>query len=153
MKKILALLFCGLFLNLSTGMPVLAIEESTELTEHLKLSKKLAKKAPLTTVQTSETEINVIELNTLELTFAQDFEGKTANEGDFVPFLLKDGLKTVEGTQIFPESTKVVAQIEKIERPKMFNKSGKIYLEFKYVETPTGEQTMIDADIFGKKDY
>ena len=153
MKKILALIFCGLFLNLSIGLPVLAVEELTGTTEHLKLPKKLAKKTPVDTVLKTETQINLTEFNTLEISFAQDFEGKTARVGDIVPFLLKEGLKTVEGTTILPEATKIIAQINEIEQPKMFNKSGKIYLDFKYIETPDGKQIPIQAELFSKKDY
>ena len=46
MKKFLSLLLCGLFLNLNVVLPVLAIEETqTTNIEHVKLPKKLAKKA------------------------------------------------------------------------------------------------------------
>lgn len=153
MKKLLALLFCGMFLNLSLGLPVLAIEDVAANVEHVKLPKKLAKKTPTNIVMTSDTYNSIVEFNTLQLTFAQDFAGKTAMVGDLVPFLLKDGLKTVEGTVILPESTKVVAQVAKIEKPKSFNRSGKIYLEFKYVETPDGVQTPIEAKVFNKKEF
>ena len=154
MKKILSLLLCGLFLNLNVVLPILAIEETqTTNIEHVKLPKKLAKKAPVSTVLTSETETNLVEFNTLEVTFAQDFDGKTANIGDLVPFLLKDGLTTVEGTQILPESTKIISQVTQIEKPKMWNKSGKIYLEFKYIETPDDTQIPLKARVFDKKEY
>jgi len=119
----------------------------------MKLPKKLAKKTPTNIVNTSDTLVCVLEYNTMQLTFAEDFQGKNAKVGDEVPFLLQNGAYTTEGTEILPPSSKVVAQISNIDKPKMFNRSGKIYLDFKYVELPDGTQIPIEAKIFGKKDF
>jgi hypothetical protein len=89
----------------------------------------------------------------MQLTFAKDFTSKTAKVGDEIPFLLESGAYTNEGTEILPPSTKVVARISQIERPKAFNRSGKIYLDFKYLELPDGTQKFIKAKIFNKKDF
>lgn len=147
MKKIIALLLCGILLSTSA----LAVEEVSA--EHFKLPKSLAKKSPTTVVNTSDTLVSVLEYNTMQLTFAQDFTSKTAKVGDEVPFLLKDGAYTDEGTEILPPSSKVVAKVSNVIKPKAFNRSGKVYLDFKYVELPDGTQLPIKAKVFNKKDF
>ena len=149
MKKILALILCALFINAS--MPIYAA--STVNTEHLKLPKKLAKKTPTNIVNTSDVLVSVLEYNTMQLTFAEDFTSKTAKVGDQIPFLLENGAYTNEGTEILPPSSKIVAEITEIERPKSFNRSGKVHLDFKYVELPDGTQIPIEAKLFSKKDF
>ena len=149
MKKILSLILCGLIFNLNT----LAFAAETVSTEHLSLPKKLAKKAPTDIVNTSDVFVSVLEYNTMQITFAEDFTSKTAKVGDEVPFLLENGAYTKEGTEILPPSSKVVAKISNIVKPKAFNRSGKVYLDFKYVELPDGTQIPIEAKIFSKKDF
>ena len=122
-------------------------------TEHLKLPKKLAKKSPTTIVNTSDVLVSVLEYNTMQLTFAEDFTSKTAKVGDEIPFLLEQGAYTNEGTEILPPSSKVIAKISGIDRPKSFNRSGKVYLDFKYVELPDGTQIPLEAKLFSKKDF
>ena len=149
MKKILSLLLCIMLFN-ATSL-AFGVDEVT--TEHFKLPKKLEKKTPTNIVKTSDKLVSVLEYNTMQMTFAEDFTGKTAKVGDQIPFLVEKGAYTQEGTEILPPSTKVIAQISNIEKPKAFNRSGKIYLDFKYVELPDGTQIPIDAKLFGKKDF
>ncbi len=149
MKKIISLVLCAMFIN--TTSPVFAIDSVS--TEHLKLPKKLAKKTPTNIVNTSDMLVSVLEYNTMQLSFARDFTSKTAKVGDEVPFILENGAYTNEGTEILPPSSKVVARISQIERPKSFNRSGKVHLDFKYVELPDGTQIPIKAKLFSKKDF
>ena len=149
MKKILSLLLCVMILN-ATSL-AFGLDEVTK--EHLKLPKKLEKKAPTNIVQTSDKLVSVMAYNTIQMTFAEDFTGKTAKVGDKVPFLLEQGAYTKEGTEILPPSTKVIAEISNVEKPRAFNRSGKIYLDFKYIELPDGTQKPIEAKLFGKKDF
>ena len=150
MKKLLSILLCFTFINTAT-LPIFAANAVS--TEHLNLPKKLAKKTPTNIVNTSDKFVCILEYNTMELTFAQDFTAKNANVGDEVSFLLENGAYTKEGTQVLPPSSKVVAKISNIEKPKVFNKSGKVYLDFKYVELPDGNQIPIEAKLFSKKDF
>lgn len=149
MKKILSLILSLMLLNVTS----LAIAGEAVTTEHLKLPKKLAKKTPTNVVNTSDVLISVLEYNTMQLTFAEDFTSKTANVGDEITFILKNGAYTTEGTEILPPSSRFIAKISQIERPKVFNRSGKVYLDFKYVELPDGTQIPIKAKIFNKKDF
>ena len=150
MKKIISLLLC-LFLINSTSL-VFAVDATTN-TEHIKLPPKLAKETPTNVVSTSDVLVSVLEYNTMQLTFAQDFTSKNANVGDKVPFLLESGVYTNEGTEILPPSSKIIAEVSRIEKPKAFNRSGKVHLDFKYVELPNGKQIPIEAKLFGKKDF
>ena len=149
MKKILSFVLSLMFLNATT----LAFAAEAVSTEHLNVPKKLAKKTPTNIVNTSDALVCVLEYNTMELTFAQDFTSKNAKVGDEVPFLLENGAYTKEGTEVLPPSSRVIAKISNIEKPKMFNRSGKVYLDFKYVELPDGTQIPLDAKIFGKKEF
>lgn len=149
MKKILSLILCAMLINTS----LLAFAEDSVSTEHLYLPKKLAKKTPTNVVNTSKTLVSVLEYNTMQLTFAEDFSSKTAKVGDEVSFLLENGAYTSEGTEVLPPSSKVIAKISQIEKPKVFNRSGKVYLDFKYVELPDGTQIPVKAKLFSKKDF
>ena len=149
MKKILSFILCAMMLNATS----IAFAADSVKTEHLKLPKKLAKKSPTTIVNTSDVLVSVLEYNTMQLTFAEDFTSKTAKVGDEIPFLLEQGAYTNEGTEILPPSSKVIAKISGIDRPKSFNRSGKVYLDFKYVELPDGTQIPLEAKLFSKKDF
>ena len=149
MKKILSLILCAMLINATS----LVFAADSVKTEHLRLPKKLAKKAPTDIVNNSDVLVSVLEYNTMQISFAEDFTSKTAQVGDKVPFLLENGAYTNEGTEILPPATKIIAEISQIEKPKAFNRSGKVHLDFKYVELPDGTQIPIEAKLFGKKDF
>ena len=149
MKKIISLVLCAILINSMS----LAFAADTVTREHLKLPEKLAKQTPTNVVNKSNTLVSVLEYNTMQVSFAEDFTSKTAKVGDKVPFLLENGAYTNEGTEILPPSSRVIAEVSGIEKPKAFNRSGKVYLDFKYVELPDGTQIPIEAKIFGKKDF
>lgn len=153
MKKLLSILLCGLVLNLFCPAVVNALDESSTVIEHIKLSKKLAKKAPTNMVKNNSDNLILMQYNTLEVYYAQDFNAKYAKVGDEIVYLFKDGVYTNEGTEVLPPSTKLVANISNIEKPKSFNRSGKIYLDFKYIELPDGTQKEVRARIFNGKDF
>ena len=149
MKKILSLLLSLAFVNAVS----LAFAADTMSVEHLKLPKKLAKKTPTNIVNTNDVLVSVLEYNTMQMTFAEDFTSKSAKVGDEVPFLLENGAYTNEGTEILPPSSRIIAEVSNIEKPKSFNRSGKVYLDFKYVELPDGTQIPIDAKLFSNKNF
>ena len=159
MKKIIAALLCGLFISMS--MPVMAeipncnCGDGGEVVsvEHMALPKKLEKKAPTTIVNVSDAEVTVLPYNVIPLTFAQAFNSKNACVGDEIEFILNESLKTEECTEILPAGTKFVAEIWQIEKPKWFNRSGKVYINFKYLELPSGTQKTVYAKVFNKKDF
>ena len=155
MKKFFALILCSLFVYMSFPMQLAtAVTQSSDVrVEHLLLPKKLAKKSPECAVNVSSDKIQVLPYNTLELTFAEAFNSKNASVGDKIVFLLSNGLSTQEGTEVLPTGTKFVAEITDIKKPKAFNRSGKIYLKFNYLEYPSGTQQAVNAKIFNKKEF
>ena len=155
MKKIIALTLLSLFMYASLPvLPAIADVQTNDVREeHLVLPKKLAKKTPINVVDVSNEEVKILPYNTIQLTFAQPFNSKNAKVGDEVIFLMDDGLRTHEGTEIFPVGTKYIAEIFKIEKPKAFNRSGKVYLTFKYIELPNGTQYKTNSKLFNKKDF
>ena len=155
MKKIVALFLCCLFAYVSFPVQLAMAETQAEDVhiEHLVVPKKLAKKSPVDVVNVSTDKIQVLPYNTLQLTFAQAFNSKNAAVGDNIVFLLNNGLKTKEGTQVLPSGTKFIAEIVDVKKPKAFNRSGKIYLKFNSIEYPSGEQQAVTAKIFNKKEF
>ncbi len=154
MKKIIAIALCALFINMA--VPVLAIEaENAQAVnvEHLKLPKKLEKQTPTDVINASVEKTEIVSYNTLPVTFGQEFNSKYAKVGDRVEFILAESLYTKEGTEVLPASTKLIAEISNVEKPKAFNRSGKVYLNFKYIELPDGTQKEIKAKVFAKKDF
>lgn len=149
MKKILSFILCAMLMNAT----VLTFAAEDVSVEHLLLPKKLEKKTPTNIVNTTDKLVSVVEYNTMQVTFAEDFTSKTAQVGDEVTFLLKNGAYTTEGTELLPPSTKVIAKISQVEKPRAFNRSGKVHLDFKYVELPDGTQMPIKAKLFNKKDF
>ena len=90
MKKILSLILCAILINTS----ILAFAADDVAVEHLFLPKKLAKKTPTNVVNKSDTLVSVLEYNTMQLTFAENFSSKTAKVGDEITFLLENGAYT-----------------------------------------------------------
>ena len=146
MKKVIALFLLTMFASMNYS-----IADSLNY-EHISQPKKVAKKSPTNLVTTSSDAVTVVEYNVIEATFAQDFSTKTAQVGDDIGFLLNDGLKTVEGTQILPPGTKLAGKVIGIKRPKSFNRSGKVTVKFEYFETPDGQTYPVNAKLF-KKDF
>lgn len=125
----------------------------TVYTEHLKVNEEVSKKTPTNIVLTSPVLNTVIEYNVMEIEFAEDFSTKTAKVGDKVGFLIKGGLKTQEGTCILPDGSQVEAEVVSIEKPKSFNRSGKVVLCFDKVVLPDGRKIDLGAKLYSKKDY
>ena len=155
MKKFISFLLCVLVLNLC--IPVFALQDIVVYndikTEELVLPKKLAKKTPINAVRVSETYYDIVKYNTLQVKFAQNFNSKNAKAGDIIEFLLDEDLVTKSGTVVLPKATKIVTEIINVEKPRAFNKCGKVYLDFKYVDLPDGTQIPFEAKVFSKKDY
>ena len=152
MKKIILFLTCLLMLNVVSSKAE-AIQFDSSYTEHLVLPKKLAKKAPIDLVNVYPTKIDMVQFDTFQVEFAHEFNSKYANVGDNIELILNEDLRTKEGTVVLPASTKVVTQITNIVKPKAFNRSGKVYLDFKYIQMSDGTQQLINAKVFDKNEY
>ena len=148
MKKLIAIFLLTTFVSFNYGFTA-QIKESTE---HLSQPEKVEKKSPTNIVTTTPAYATVLEYNVIEITFAQDFSTKTAKVGDEIGFLLNDGLKTKEGTEVLPKGSSLIGQVTDIQLPKSFNRSGKVTLQFNYIETPDNKRIPLKAKLF-KKDF
>ena len=149
MKKAIALLLLSTLLSMNYGFAMTTEPRQ----EHLEQSKKVEKKSPTSLVTYTSGQAVIREYNVIEVTFGEDFSTKTAKVGDKIGFLLNDGLTTLEGTTVLPPGTVLTGEVTNIELPKSFNRSGKVHLNFKYVELPDGTQIPVQAKLFNKKDF
>ena len=85
MKKIIAILLCSFMMNLSIPViPAIAADNAENVSiEHVKLPKKLAKKTPTDVVNLTAEETRILPYNTLQVTFAQNFNSKFAIKSCF----------------------------------------------------------------------
>lgn len=155
-KKLAATVLLATFLTCNFGYAavnqVQIQPEKLTKTEHLIVPKAVSKKSPTDLVVTSNTLATVIEHNVMEITFAENFSTKTAKVGDNVYFMLNSGLITKEGTEILPKGSQVVAEVVEMNKPKSFNRSGKVLLAFKSIITPDGKIYPLQAKVFAKKE-
>lgn len=119
-------------------------------TEHLVQPENVAKKSPTNVVVTTKTINSVVEYNLIEVSFAENFSTKNAKVGDEIGFMLESGLKTKEGTVILPEGSQITAKVTEIEKPKSFNRSGKVSLSFEKVVLPDGRCIPLNAQVYTK---
>jgi len=147
MKNKIALFLA--FLMFTLNLSILSFAE----TEHLFISKKITKKSPTNIVVNNNNEITIIGSNVIEVTFAQNFSTKDARVGDRLDFILNNGLNTKEGTKVLPDGTKLISKVISIQKPKSFNRSAKVKLNFICFETPDGETIPINARLFNKKGF
>ena len=121
--------------------------------EHLKSNKEVSKKSPTNVVITSATLNSIIEYNVLEIEFAENLSTKDAKVGDRVGFLIQGGLQTQEGSSLLPDGSQIEAEIVNIEKPKSFNRSGKVTLCFDTVVLPDGRKIPLKAKLYSKKEF
>lgn len=135
--------FFSLFLVLSMISPVFA-ECST--IEHLDVHKK----APCNEVVIQNVQRTVKEGNVLEFAFDEKFFSKCHQAGEIINFVVPEALYTCEGTLILPCGSRIVAEITKIEKPKVFNKNARVSLIFRKIVLPDGSCIDIKARPFTK---
>lgn len=85
--------------------------------------------------------------NILKVSFADKFNGKTANIGDNVIFTNEKDIITNEGTLLIPQGSKFYATVQDIIQPKRMNKSGAVKFNFNKVEMPQTTSSM-DGVVF-----
>ena len=162
MKKILSLVLCGLFINLALCPAVFsydifdddyAVQPETEQTEHLAIRKGKSKKITVESVYVGSHDAIIPAEDILQVAFVNDFNGRRAKVGDTIEFRFPNDIVTQEGTMIIPSTTRVVAEITKLKKPKLFHLCGKVYLKFKYIQFADGTIKPIEAKLYGKKDF
>ena len=116
------------------GDPVCSVPETVLGTEHL----SIVEKAPNNKVQVTNLRKIVEKGNVIIVAFDEKFFSKKHQAGDIVNFVVPEALYTDEGTLLFPQGTKIVAEVTRIEKPRKFNKNARVHLLFKSVVTPDG---------------
>jgi hypothetical protein len=97
--------------------------------EHLDVHKE----APCNEVVINNLQRTVKEGNVLEFAFNDSFYSKCQKAGDVVHFVVAESIYTCEGTLVLPANTKVIAEVTKIEKPKIFNKNARVSLAFRKI--------------------
>ena len=126
---------------------------NTARTEQLAIRKNHSKKISVESVYISAHDVEIPASDILQIEFINDFYGKKAHVGDTIEFRFPNDIVTTEGTMILPATTRIVATITDLKKPKPFRLSGKVYLDFKYLQFADGTQKPIDARLYGKKDF
>lgn len=131
-----------------------AVVEQPELkkAEHLSIKNNKSKIINVESVYVSSHDIEIPAQDILQLAFVNDFNGRKAHIGDTIEFRFPNDIVTDEGTVIIPSTAKIVAEITDLKRPKPLHLSGKVYLNFKYIEI-NGTEKPIQAKLYGKKDF
>lgn len=111
-------------------LPIMANEcDSCCRIEHLDIHKD----APCNEVIVKNLQRTVKEGNVLEFAFHDGFYSKCQKAGDIVHFVVPESIYTCEGTLILPANAKIIAEITKIEKPRIFNKNARVSLIFKKI--------------------
>lgn len=145
LKKILSIFSIMSILGLNMT-PVLA--DQKENIEHLSIHKK----APCNLVTVTSTYKTIQCGNVLQFVFDEKYFSKCDKEGTIVHFSVPEAIYTDEGTLLLPTGTKIVAEVTRVEKPKMFNKNARVSLLFKNIILPDNTCIEIKAKPF-TKDY
>lgn len=127
-------------------------QQNLNKTEHLSVRKNKSKRIDVESVYISTHDVVIPAQDILQIAFANDFNGKKAQVGDTIEFRFPNDIVTEEGTMIIPSTAKIIAEITKLKNPKPLHLSGKVYLDFKYIEV-NGTRKPIQAKLYGKKEF
>ena len=130
-----------------------AEQPDIEKTEHLAIRKNKSKKISVESVYVASHRAEIPAQDILQIAFVNDFNGKKARVGDTIEFRFPNDIVTQEGTMIIPSTTRIIAEITKLKKPKPLHLSGKVYLDFKYLQFIDGTRKPIEAKLCSKKDY
>ena len=145
MKKLLSILLICTIFHATCGQIFAECCNNIKI-EHLDVHKN----APCNIVKIIDSKRTVEKGNVLEIAFDEKFMSKCHHAGDVVHFITRDALYTCEGTLILPANTKILAEVTKIEKPKMFNKNARVSLIFRKIVFPDNSCLDIKAMPFTK---
>lgn len=115
-------------------------------TEHLPAHLK----AEINTVDVSGQKATIAQGNVIKIAFAQNFSSKTAKVGDNVNFVLKNDLKTKEGTTLIPAGTKIIATVQDVKPIKSWNRNAQVLLSVGEIVLPDGTTGTLNAKVHSK---
>ena len=82
----------------------------------------------------------IVKNNLLPVEFCDNFTTKKYKGCDVIEFRIPYDIVTKECSLIIPKGTTVLARIECIKSPKIFNRNAKVYVYFKKMIFPKGDQ-------------
>ena len=145
MKKIIAT-FCLLLLGLQSLAEQCPIEEVVIGEEHLFPYNN----APCNKVTVTNLRNIICEGNVIEICFQCKFWSEQHKAGDRINFIANEAIYTREGTLLIPANSRLVATITKIDKPRMFNKNARVYLNFECLVFPDNTAIAMSAKPFTK---
>ena len=125
------------------------VNESVLAVEHLNISKK----APVNTVNITNTRNIICKNNLLEVEFSEKYWSKLSKTGEYVHFDVEQNIYTKEGTLVLPAGTKLIAEVTEIIKPKVFNKNARVKFNFRQIILPSGQAINISATPYKKDGY
>ena len=88
--------------------------------------------------------------NYLVVNFAQNFNSKYYEEGNYVQFNFDNDVRTREGSIIIPCNSSLIARVSCIESPKWFSRNAKVFLEFTHIVLPDGTNVPVALQLANK---
>lgn len=125
------------------------VNEEILAVEHLNVSKK----APVDTVNITNTKNIICKNNLLEVEFSERYWSKISKTGEYVHFDVEQNIYTKEGTLVLPAGTKLIAEVTEIIKPKVFNKNARVKFNFRQIILPSGQTINISATPYKKDGY
>lgn len=110
-------------------------------------------KATLDLVKVTDDYKIIVKNNIIPVAFCKNFTTKKYKGIDVVEFTIPYDIKTKECSLLIPCGTVVLAEINCLNQPKWFNRSGKVGLTFKKLIFPNGNQIDLCGQVYENNGY
>ena len=94
----------------------------------------------------------ILAKNVFKVSFVEPFNSTKHKIGDIIPFYFKKDVVTKEGTLIIPANTKLYATIEELRDKRWINKNAEVYLHFKKMVFPNGNEYPFIARVLNNQE-
>ncbi len=94
----------------------------------------------------------ILAKNVFKVSFVEPFNSTKHQIGDIIPFYFKKDVVTKEGTLIIPANTKLYATIEELRDKRWINKNTEVYLHFKKMVFPNGNEYPFIARVLNNQE-
>ena len=94
----------------------------------------------------------ILAKNVFKVSFVEPFNSTKHKIGDVIPFYFKKDVVTKEGTLIIPANTKLYATIEELRDKRWINKNAEVYLHFKKMVFPNGNEYPFIARVLNNQE-
>lgn len=90
-------------------------------------------------VEITDSKATILAHNILPVKFEDGFKSKKAKQGDVIYLVFDKNLDTEEGTTIIPAGSRLIAEITKLKKGKLFHINGEAEFVISNLVTPSGE--------------